>query len=120
MNKEIKALIISKVPSEDAEWILSQAKEDLEEMSEEDYISERLDKKLYGWNHPMFNTFSMKQDEQDDYILTPFEVEEGVIDCIACGSKKVISATIQTRAADEPMTTVAHCTKCKTKWSQNN
>ena len=120
MNNELKKLILSKVPEEDAEWIISQAMEDLQEMTETEYIETRLKEELYGWNHPMFDTYSAKQQEQDDYILNPFEVEEGVIDCIACGSKKVISATIQTRAADEPMTTVAHCTKCKTKWSQNN
>ena len=108
------------VDPEEVDWILAQATDDLETMTKDEYIDQRLQKGLYGWKHPMFEVYSRKQQEQDDYILNPFEVEEGVIDCVACGSKKVISATIQTRAADEPMTTVAQCTKCKTKWSQNN
>jgi hypothetical protein len=116
MNKEIKALISS---MEDSNWIYQQALEDLETMSPEEYLEIRLKHRLVGWNHPMFSDHRKKQREHDDYIISPLEVEEGVIACIKCGSKQVFSTTMQTRAADEPMTTIAQCVKCKTKWTHN-
>jgi|DEB0MinimDraft_4_1074332.scaffolds.fasta_scaffold70094_1 DNA-directed RNA polymerase subunit M/transcription elongation factor TFIIS len=116
MNDEIKTLI-SKM--KDSKWIYQQALEDLETMTSDEYIETRLKLGKVGWNHPMFSDHRRKQQEQDDYIISPFEVEEGVITCIACRSKRVFSTTMQTRAADEPMTTIAQCTKCKTKWTQN-
>ena len=56
------------------------------------------------------------QNEQNDFIENPFEVEEGVIEC-KCGSKRVFSYSKQTRGADEPMTTFAQCMSCKKSWS---
>lgn len=103
----------------DGEWILSQMRDDLVDMTLDDWIEKILDKNLVGWNHPTFDKFRLREKDQDDFILNPFEVEEGVVTCIKCGSNRVFSTTIQTRASDEPMTTVAHCMKCKTKWSQN-
>lgn len=116
MNTVIKNMIAS---LQDSEWIYQQALEDLETMTSEEYLEKRLKPGLVGWNHPMFSHYRKKQKEYDDYIISNFEVEEGVIACNACGSKRVFSTTMQTRAADEPMTTIAQCAKCKTKWTYN-
>lgn len=101
------------------EWLVKQAENDLREISLDEYIEQRLNKGLIGFNHPIFSDHAARQKEQDDYVLNPYEVEEGVITCIKCKGKKVFSTVIQNRAADEPMTTVAHCVLCKTKWTQN-
>jgi DNA-directed RNA polymerase subunit M/transcription elongation factor TFIIS len=119
---------ISKDINEDPKWITSQIYEDIQHMSDSGetqtaiqiYINNLLTTKQVGWNHPCFAQYVKNQQEQDDYILNPFEVEEGVIECPRCKSSKVFSMAIQTRAADEPTTTMAECTKCKLKWSQNN
>ncbi len=68
-----------------------------------------------GWNHPVFYSVTCRIREQDDFILKPFEVEEGVIEC-RCGSKRVFSYSKQSRSADEPMSTYAQCMVCKAKW----
>jgi DNA-directed RNA polymerase subunit M/transcription elongation factor TFIIS len=68
-----------------------------------------------GWNHPVFYSVTCRIKEQDDFILKPFEVEEGVIEC-RCGSKRVFSYSKQSRSADEPMSTYAQCMVCKAKW----
>ena len=68
-----------------------------------------------GWQHPSFDFAKSQIDEQDDFIQNPFQVEEGVIDC-RCGSKRVFSYSKQSRSADEPMTTYAHCVECNSKW----
>jgi hypothetical protein len=54
--------------------------------------------------------------EEDDFIENPFQVEEGVLECYKCGSKRTISYTKQTRSADEPASVIATCINCKNKW----
>lgn len=70
-----------------------------------------------GWHHPEFNDIIFKQKEQDDFIVNPFEVEEGVLTCPKCSKSRTFSYSKQTRSADEPMTTFATCMNCKHKWS---
>ena len=78
-------------------------------------VLEEVKKGRLGWKHPSFDFPKSQIDEQDDFIQNPFEVEEGVIDC-RCGSKRVFSYSKQSRSADEPMTTYAHCVECNKKW----
>ena len=70
-----------------------------------------------GWNHPNFDDARFRQEEQDDFIVNPFEVVEGVLKCGKCGHSRTFSFTKQTRSADEPMTTFATCMTCKHKWT---
>lgn len=69
-----------------------------------------------GWNHPSFDSIRKRLEERDEYLTTPLEVEEGVLQCERCSSRRVFSWSKQTRAADEPMTTFAHCVVCGKKW----
>lgn len=69
-----------------------------------------------GWNDPLFDEYKAEQKEDDEFIENPFEVEEGVLQCSKCGSKRTISYSKQTRSADEPASTIATCIKCKNKW----
>ncbi len=119
---------ISSDINEEKEWLWSQVYADLGDMdlSEtnapqliEKYIEDVIKPGKVGWNHSSFTLIKKIQQEQDDYILNPFEAEEGVVECKKCGSSKVYSVSVQTRASDEPMTTMAQCTVCKTKWSYN-
>jgi DNA-directed RNA polymerase subunit M/transcription elongation factor TFIIS len=101
------------------EWILKQAEHDLESLTLEEYVNERLDTGRVAFEHPMFDKVASDQRERDAYILNPFEVEEGVITCGNCGGNRVFSTAVQTRAADEPMSTACHCVTCKKRWTQN-
>lgn len=69
------------------------------------------------WNNKLYTNIKRNISEQNDFIENPFEVEEGVIECNKCGSKRVFSYSKQTRGADEPMTTFAQCVSCKSSWS---
>jgi DNA-directed RNA polymerase subunit M/transcription elongation factor TFIIS len=71
----------------------------------------------YMWNREEFEETKYRQREQDDFIVNPFEVEEGVLTCTKCGNSRTFSYTKQTRSADEPMTTFATCMTCKNKWT---
>lgn len=70
-----------------------------------------------GWRNPEFDDISFQQKEQDDFTISPFQVEEGVLKCPKCGGCKSFSYSKQTRSADEPMTTFATCVNCKHKWT---
>ena len=70
-----------------------------------------------GWNHSCHDSSKFKQQEQDDFLVNPFHVEEGVNECKKCKSKRVISYQIQERSCDEPMTTYCTCIKCGIQWS---
>ena len=61
----------------------------------------------FVWDNPVFNEIKFTQKEQDDFIVTPFQVEEGVLKCPKCGQCRTFSYSKQTRGADEPMTTFA-------------
>ena len=68
------------------------------------------------WNNNFFETFKQSLIEQDNFIISPFEIDEGVLECNKCNSKKTFSYTKQTRAGDESTTVFAVCANCKAKW----
>jgi DNA-directed RNA polymerase subunit M/transcription elongation factor TFIIS len=70
-----------------------------------------------GWHNPEFDDIAFQQKEQDDFTISPFQVEEGVLKCPKCGGCRSFSYSKQTRSADEPMTTFATCATCKHKWT---
>ena len=70
-----------------------------------------------GWSNPEFDDIAFQQKEQDDFTISPFQVEEGVLKCPKCGGCKSFSYSKQTRSADEPMTTFATCVNCRHKWT---
>jgi len=70
-----------------------------------------------GWEHGCFENIKFRQNEQDEFVINPFEVEEGALECKKCGSKRTFSYSKQVRSCDEPMTTFAQCISCKAKWT---
>lgn len=68
------------------------------------------------WNNDFFDVFEKSLIEQDNFIISPFEIDEGVLECNKCNSKKTFSYTKQTRAGDESTTVFAVCANCKAKW----
>jgi DNA-directed RNA polymerase subunit M/transcription elongation factor TFIIS len=77
----------------------------------------RLKNNKIHWSHSIFDNIKNYLIEQDGFIVKPFEVSEGCIDCV-CGSNKIFLFQKQVRSADEGMTTFATCSDCGRKWSQ--
>lgn len=73
-----------------------------------------------GYNHKRFDEYRYIQQEEDKFATTPFEIEEGVLECGKCGSRRTFSFQKQTRSADEGATTFAQCIQCGNKWRHNN
>ena len=71
-----------------------------------------------GWEHNSYNEMANKIAEQNEFIRNPFEVEEGVFQCKACGSKRVYSYARQDRSCDEGTSVYAQCVACKAKWRE--
>lgn len=74
-------------------------------------------KDMVDWQHPTFKNIKNRIEEHDEFIINPFEVEEGVTTCKKCGSGRVFTYQKQCRGSDEPMSTFAKCVKCKEKWT---
>lgn len=72
--------------------------------------------KKVGWEHEEFEEIRIKQEEQDGYVINPFEVEEGIVTCPSCGSKRTISFPVQTRSCDEGTSISSSCVECKHSW----
>ena len=70
----------------------------------------------HNFNNSTFDEIRSLQEEQDNFIIKPFEIEEGVLQCNKCGSKKTFSYSKQTRGGDEGTTVFAVCSECKAKW----
>jgi len=75
-------------------------------------IKDHLKQNKMGWNHPSFVSYETKQSEYDNFLISPPDVEEGVIECHRCGSKKTYSFSKQTRRADESATVFVRCSQC--------
>lgn len=80
-------------------------------------ILNELKKKDVLWKHPFLTDIIAEEVEQDNFIIQPFEIVEGITQCNKCGSKRVFSFTKQTRGGDESSTTFNECLNCRSKWS---
>jgi DNA-directed RNA polymerase subunit M/transcription elongation factor TFIIS len=81
-----------------------------------DVLKELKDKKIL-WKHFDYADIIAEEEEQDNFIIQPFEIIESITQCNKCGSNRVFSFTKQTRGGDESSTTFNECLKCKSKWS---
>lgn len=108
---------------DEKELAVLQIQDDTENMTEEEkleYVASVLEPGKIGWNHKSFALLLAKEKEVDSYKQTKPEVEEGVLECKRCNSKRVYSYQTQARSADEPMTTIAKCSRCGVGWTENN
>ena len=117
-NAKILEKYIHKVSAKNDEYeIIYQTVGDIIKNINIKIILENIKKEIVGWKHPTFKQISERIEEHDEFIINPFEVEEGVTECKKCGSKRVFTYTKQVRSSDEPMTTFARCVKCKSNWT---
>ena len=105
---------------DEAEWIRLQVQDDLRYVHDlNQYLSEVILPQRFGWNHKDFRQFKVKQEAFDQFLCTPLHVEEGVLQCSKCKSKRIFSTSKQTRAGDEATSVFAKCTECFAQWQVN-
>lgn len=83
-------------------------------------ILKNIKEKKIGWNHEQFNEIYNYIKEQDEFLENPFEIEEGIFQCMKCNSKKVFSYSKQSRSGDEATSVYCQCANCKQKWVANS
>lgn len=83
-----------------------------------DILNDIKEKKL-SWKNIHFAQLVKEEEEQDDFIINPIEIIEGIAECNKCGSKRVYSYSKQCRSGDEATSSFHQCLNCKAKWSYN-
>jgi DNA-directed RNA polymerase subunit M/transcription elongation factor TFIIS len=72
------------------------------------------------WNHPVFQEYRIKLEEEDNFLENPnIGIEEGIIECIKCKSKRTYSYQKQVRSSDEGFTLFVTCANCNASWREN-
>ena len=59
---------------------------------------------------------TLKSKNLEKIVVKQLATEDGMFKCNKCKSMKTVYYQMQTRSADEPMTTYVTCTNCNTKW----
>ena len=72
------------------------------------------------WSHFTFDKEKLKIEEENDFMVCPYELSEGVLECRKCRCKKIFSFTKQTRSLDEPISVFALCSQCAHKWCEGS
>ena len=68
--------------------------------------------KQFGYHHSNFEKIKKCLEEEQNFIENPPVVEEGVIECGKCKSKRTFSFNKQTRSGDEAVTVFVRCADC--------
>nr|QXT57838.1 transcription elongation factor TFIIS [Rhinella marina erythrocytic-like virus] len=78
-----------------------------------------MDQEFIGYfSKPIFDRVRLIEETADKHTKASTFLEEGVIQCGKCKSKRVFTTSKQVRAADEPMTVFCYCVGCKSKWTE--
>ena len=89
----------------------------LKDTSEKKDTFYQVKKGRIGWNSPIYDKVREQIQEQENYLINPIEVAEGVSTCPKCQSNKTFSVQKQVRSSDEPMTTFLRCVRCSYTWT---
>ena len=77
---------------------------------------ENLKRQRTLWNNSIFDEIKDKIDLQNE-LIDGCVVEEGILQCTKCSSKRIKSFSKQIRSGDEGFTVLAQCSNCKANWS---
>ena len=68
--------------------------------------------KKIGYFHSEFDTIRQEIEEEENFIMCPPVIDEGVIECRRCKSRRTFSFNKQTRSSDEAVTVFVRCVNC--------
>lgn len=90
--------------------------EEFKKITSYEKILEIVDNLNHIYNLPSYDQYKIKRDFENENILNPPSLKESYYECNKCKQKKTFSYQLQTRSADEPMTTFIVCTICGSQW----
>lgn len=68
--------------------------------------------KKFGYFHSEFDIIRQEIEEEENFIMCPPVIDEGVIECRRCKSRRTFSFNKQTRSSDEAVTVFVRCVNC--------
>ena len=84
-----------------------------------DNLIQYIKHKKFLFNHEAFDTIRYLLTEENNFINDPPSINEGIIPCKFCKSKKTISFEKQTRSSDEAATLFIQCLECNKSFRIN-
>ena len=115
-NKTIFIKNIMKIDENIRDNIFYEVCMDLKNSIKQKDVLDKIKNKKYNWNVDVFKPIKNALEEKENFIVCPFEVAEGALECNKCGSKKTFSYSKQTRSGDESTTVFATCVECRASW----
>jgi DNA-directed RNA polymerase subunit M/transcription elongation factor TFIIS len=73
---------------------------------------------VWGYHSQLYYTQKRAEEAEIRIMTTKMEVVEGLYTCRRCKSQKTYSRQVQTRSADEGMTSIIQCSKCSLVWRE--
>ena len=70
------------------------------------------------WLSKTYQKESEKEAQEIQVMTVKLTVTEGLYECSRCKSKKTYSRQVQTRSADEGMTSIIQCSECNKVWKE--
>ena len=87
------------------------------EMNHLDLYKE-LQRGINGFESNTYISQKKLEEREIEIATTPMKVVEGMYQCSRCKSKKTYSRQVQTRSADEGMTSIIQCSECNKVWRE--
>lgn len=81
-------------------------------------LYQEVKKGINEWDSILFKAQRAKEQLEIRILTTKMDVVEGLYACRRCGSQKTYSRQVQTRSADEGMTSIIQCSKCSLVWRE--
>lgn len=81
-------------------------------------LFQELKKNTNPWESVLYLPQRTKEKLEIRILTTKMDVVEGLYQCRRCGSQKTYSRQVQTRSADEGMTSIIQCSKCSLVWRE--
>lgn len=81
-------------------------------------LYKELQKGVRGFDSKTYLSQKKMEEREIEIVTTPMTVVEGLYQCSRCKSKKTYSRQVQTRSADEGMTTIIQCSECSKVWRE--
>ena len=76
------------------------------------HLKELISKENFLYNHQNFHDLKQHVQEEDEFIVSPPQLSEGIMTCKFCNGTKTLSYEKQTRSADEQSTIFVKCLTC--------
>ena len=115
--------IIYEINADDEESYKKQAYEKLGQIISNkelyDEILNDIKNKKLDWDSCVFKEMVQKFKDDQSSVARGLDVKEGEFECKRCKQKKTFYYQLQTRSADEAMTTYVYCTVCGNRWKFN-